>query len=490
MKQLDELKEAEDAAFEKARAEEAAFEAEDIAGTELDEYEVVNPAEMGFSMDGAGMTGEADPFYMEDDLEEAEKAFAEDVTDCAEQEVEEAEGLASIQVDVFNEDGFGAHFAQEVMKTVPGVEAVKKGEKPNKDVCFKLVGSVEDLKKAFAFYLGRRSFAQLDPEDQSEFNSALVFDDGDTLAEADYREAVAHCLDPVDVKASTANLVSKDACAISVLKEEKIRRQAAKMRKALCENDFSSLSDKDLEKLDQIKDALDADEELSQEDKRIWAAILEPMGYTPEEWDELSPEEQDKRWKAYEDYQRGFHTKTGFAQFHTGVDPKTGKRYRYQNTYEIYDPKTGEKLVTAFNPNYSKEDSILQNRGEFERQARRQAKVDAQANREQAAKDAMRRARGARDEKGKATWQKADFVKMISALDSKQRKELMNQLIDDVKADHKDNPTEAGKEIQVIKTLFGKKLTLRDYAAAWGAAHTGVDKYMDETMRIWRQTMN
>lgn len=102
----------------------------------------------------------------------------------------------------------------------------------------------------------------------------------------------------------------------------------------------------------------------------------------------------------------------------------------------------------------------------------------------------MRHARGARDEKGKATWQKADFVKMISALDSKQRKELMNQLIDDVKADHKDNPTEAGKEIQVIKTLFGKKLTLRDYAAAWGAAHTGVGKYMDETMRIWRQTMN
>lgn len=204
-----------------------------------------------------------------------------------------------------------------------------------------------------------------------------MFDDGDTLAEADYREAVAHCLDPVDVKASTANLVSKDACAISVLKEEKIRRQAAKMRKALCENDFSNLSDKDLEKLDQIKDALDADEELSQEDKRIWAAILEPMGYTPEEWDELSPEEQDKRWKAYEDYQRSFHTKTGFAQFHTGVDPKTGKRYRYQNAYEIYDPKTGEKLVTAFNPNYSKEDSILQNRGEFERQARRKAKADA-----------------------------------------------------------------------------------------------------------------
>lgn len=161
MKQLDELKEAEDAAFEKAREEEAAFEAEDIAGTELDEYEVVNPAEMGFSMDGGGrgMTGEADLFYMEDDLEEAEKAFAEDVTDCAEQEIEEAEGLASIQVDVFNEDGFGEHFAQEVMKAVPGVEAVKKGEKPNKDVCFKLIGSVEDLKKAFAFYLGRRSFA-------------------------------------------------------------------------------------------------------------------------------------------------------------------------------------------------------------------------------------------------------------------------------------------------------------------------------------------
>lgn len=158
MKRLNESKEAEDAAFKEACEEEAALEAEDIAETELEDDEVIDPVAMGFFVDAdaAGeVKGESDPFYMEDDLEAAEKAFEEDVTDCAEQEeVEEAEGLASIQVDVFNEDGFGEHFAQEVMKAVPGVEAIKKGEKPNKDVCFKLVGSVENLKKAFAFYLG------------------------------------------------------------------------------------------------------------------------------------------------------------------------------------------------------------------------------------------------------------------------------------------------------------------------------------------------
>ena len=57
----------------------------------------------------------------------------------------------------------------------------------------------------------------------------VVFDDGDTLAEADYREAVAHCLDPVGVNASTADLIDQDTCAISIVKEEKARRSAKKI---------------------------------------------------------------------------------------------------------------------------------------------------------------------------------------------------------------------------------------------------------------------
>lgn len=44
-----------------------------------------------------------------------------------------------------------------------------------------------------------------------------------------------------------------------------------------------------------------------------------------------------------------------------------------------------------------------------------------------------------KDVRGKDTWTKYDFAKMISNLDDKQRKQLMNSLIDDVQADHPDD---------------------------------------------------
>lgn len=129
-----------------------------------------------------------------------------------------------------------------------------------------------------------------------------MFDDGDTLAEADYREAVAHCLDPIGVKASTANLVNKDTCALSMIKEEKARRSAKKMLKALKENDYTKLSDSDLDTLDGIKDAIDSgegEEGMTDEELAAWKWILNDMGYTQEEWDKLSQEEKDKAFKQY-----------------------------------------------------------------------------------------------------------------------------------------------------------------------------------------------
>ena len=150
--------------------------------------------------------------------------------------------------DVYNEDGYGAHFASEVMKNVPGVVAkANKNPKPNGDIVVKISGSRSDLEKAFAFYLGQKDFIMLPQEDREEFESLLVFDDGDTIAEADYREAVAHCLDPVGVNASTADLVDQDTCAINLIREERAKRSAKKMMKALCEQDMSDLSDKELD---------------------------------------------------------------------------------------------------------------------------------------------------------------------------------------------------------------------------------------------------
>ena len=75
------------------------------------------------------------------------------------------------------------------------------------DIPVKIYGTKPSLEKAYAFYVGKPTYASVEPDDKDEFESLLVFDDGDTLQEADYRETVAHCLDPVDVHPSSANLV-------------------------------------------------------------------------------------------------------------------------------------------------------------------------------------------------------------------------------------------------------------------------------------------
>jgi len=78
---------------------------------------------------------------------------------------------------------------------------------------------------------------------------------------------------------------------------------------------------------------------------------------------------------------------------------------------------------------------------------------------------------------------------MLVGLDNKQRKDLMNELIDAVDKDHADDPRKAGEETLFIKKLFGKKLTLRDFAKAWGKSAPGVMKFADETIDIWRKTL-
>ena len=82
------------------------------------------------------------------------------------------------------------------------------------------------------------------------------------------------------------------------------------------------------------------------------------MGYTPEEWNKMTPEQQDKIWKQHEDFERNMISKTGFAKYNTAVDPKTGKKFRYQNQYDIVDPSTGDHVVTQFNPDYTADDSM------------------------------------------------------------------------------------------------------------------------------------
>lgn len=55
-----------------------------------------------------------------------------------------------------------------------------------------------------------------------------------------------------------------------MIKEEKARRSAKRMLKALSENDFSSLSDDDIEKLDAIKDANGDTYKMSPDHAAVW----------------------------------------------------------------------------------------------------------------------------------------------------------------------------------------------------------------------------
>lgn len=490
MKEVEQEKASEDKAYDEAAQEEQEFQAEDDAM--LDDDEIIDPKTLGFIDD---TDCDEDNLEEEDDDIEAEKALNESVIRFARlpESIDPNDGRASITVEVYNEDGFGKHFAEELMSVIPQVAATVLNRRlPNGDIKVKLSGLKDDLEKAFAFYVGKPSYQDLSNNDKDEFNSLLVFDDGDTLAEADYREAVAHCLDPIGVKASTANLVKKDSCALSLVKEEKARRMAKKMLKCLKENDFSELTDKELDIADKLNDKMISgsnvdDEDLSPEEKKVWEIVLDQMGYTPEEWDELSPEEQEKVFKQHP-ANKPATTKTGFSEFLTDIDPKTGKRFKYRPEFPVYvprykNPKTGEQdpdagkiMPTGFNPDYSIEDSPYHNRN----MQKREKKAKDQQEKDLRAKEAMKSARGKFDEFGqKSTWTLEEFFKIISNLDNNQRKELMNSLIDYVEQSNPDSQ-KAGEEIRFIKTIFGKKQTLRDLAKAWNVSFPAVKFFKDK----------
>lgn len=458
-----------DEAYKRAQEEQQKLEIEEFE--ELED-EIIDPASVGFIDDSNGQD-ESDDFYNED-FEETR--LNESIEDCLETEpVEEAEGLASIEVDVYNEDGFGEHFASEVMKNVPGVTAkTKKKALPNGDIIVKIDGSRSDLEKAFAFYLGQRSFGALPQEDKEEFESILVFDDGDTLAEADYREAVAHCLDPIGVNASTANLADQDTCAFSMIKEERARRSAKKIIKALNEEDLSQLSDKDLEQLDGIQDALQNGEGadgMTDDELKVWKALLATMGYTPEEWDELSPEEQEKAWKA-QDELRGQLSKSGFARWLTGVDPKTGKKFRYQNQYTDFVPfdtkhntaidqesglKAGDTFQDQFNPDYTQDKSRYQHPTTYDRE-QREAAAKAERDRiakqrEEYAQKALLHSRGKKDSVGKPAITSGDLGRMLSNLSDDEIEELKQSLIEYAKSTAK-SAEDAENEVKAIRAMF------------------------------------
>lgn len=478
-----------DEAYEKAKEAEKLFEKEEFE--ELED-EIIDPASMGF-VDSEKIADESDDFYNEDFRE---INFDEDVSDCIKEKdtFDEAEDNASIEVDVYNEDGYGDHFASEVMKNVPGVTAkAGKMTKPNGDIVVKMSGSRQDLQRAFAFYLGQKSYAALPQEDKEEFESLLVFDDGDTLAEADYREAVAHCLDPVGVNASTADLVDQDTCAINLIREERAKRSAKKMLKALCEEDMSDLSDKELDQLEGIQDALasgEGEDGMTDEELKVWKTLLRTMGYTLEQWNAMTPEQQKKAWDRDIEKSKQL-SKSGFARWHTAINPKDWKdRKRYQNQYQVFDPETGERLDTAFNPDYTSEISPHQHPHTFDKDERRaaaQADKDAvERRRQEFAKNAQLHSRSGEDSKtGRPAITQGDFGRMLAASTDEEIENLKNSMIEYVKSTAKSSE-DLNNELKVINSIFSgakNKKTLIDLGnilTGGGHGAPAIKKFVDD----------
>ena len=398
---------------------------------DVDECDEVDFNECGFTEDGKPLQEKE----AEDDLNE---------------DLHRDDEFASIELDIFdNEDGTGEAFAEELKRECPNVFA-RPANKVGPNPVWKLTGTVKDLKEAYAFWLGL--FNWKDVEDQGEaegFYNSIVYEDGDTIQEADYRETLAHVFDPVGVRASTANLKKTNVCELSIVKEAvQAEIQKRKMKKALLEKDFGSLSDEDLEKLDSVLtakeevDSGDADDE----DERVWLAVLKTMGINSiEEYRAMPPEEFQKLW---DKYNRPSNQANGFA--------------RSNHSFVAYHPRDNEnsgatRTEFAFNPDYYHRVT----RAEEERLAK---KAD-QAARQKATDDLLA---GQEEALSFADMSPAEFGRFLHSLEPKKVRELRKAMLDAAHEDNADDPAEEAREIMFINRIFGKdKATFRDIARLW-----------------------
>lgn len=143
----------EDLAYEKACAEQE--EDQQLEDDQLED-EVIDRASMGFidSDDNDGGCCDEEEQSIDDELDE-------DIGYAMQGEIPEDEPVCTLQLDVYNEDGYGKYFAQRLAREVPDVDAAVKKTLPNGDIAVEVAGTREALERAFAFYLGKKEYAKL-----------------------------------------------------------------------------------------------------------------------------------------------------------------------------------------------------------------------------------------------------------------------------------------------------------------------------------------
>ena len=68
---------------------------------------------------------------------------------------------------------------------------------------------------------------------------------------------------------------------------------------------------------------------MTDEELKVWKTLLATMGYTLDQWNAMTPEQQKKAWDR--DIEKSKQaSKSGFARWHTAINPKDWKdRKRY-----------------------------------------------------------------------------------------------------------------------------------------------------------------
>lgn len=134
----------------------------------------------------------------------------------------EEDGNVSLALEFDPEEGGSAQAFTDAAREAGLMDGVDVAGAADDGSSAEFSGPVESMKSLYAMYTGHESWKALcesSPDAAREFSQLAVDEDGDTLAEADYRESLAHALDIVGVNASTANIAAEDTAAVSFVSE-------------------------------------------------------------------------------------------------------------------------------------------------------------------------------------------------------------------------------------------------------------------------------
>jgi len=232
-----------------------------------------------------GIVDEDSQYDDVDEIDASEYGFYE-LQETDDDVLHDDDEMCSIVVDVTNEDEFADNrFSSLVAEKLGNTVQVEKLTEDGESIAqFKVSGELGNLKKFYTLYVGKDSWDDvLGTDDEDEFCNLLVFEDGDTLAEAQLRENAAVMLDDIDlddcehahntdgaepieksldivgVKASTANLAGQDETEMSVV--EKLQKRVEELEKKLLLGDTPEKDSKSSDDTSSLKKFFEDEED-------------------------------------------------------------------------------------------------------------------------------------------------------------------------------------------------------------------------------------